>query len=750
MDLDGCLGLMDLDDCAARGMVCVATGGGWAECVCPPEACVVGTRQCEGDVVVECQDNGECPVWTPIADCAELGLPCDAATGECVTGTGAACDSPIVLWELPSTTAGDSFAADFGFNEINFTSDTCTRVMDMPEAVFAVDLEAGETLYMSERMEGMDGVNVAFDVLTTCDETATCLYTADRGEAAGFTYLAAASGRYFVVVEAVDRADGRYEIVFDVFSPEDCGDGDDNDGDGAIDCDDPDCFGDPISCATERNCGDGLDNDMDGTTDCGDVDCAGATWCAPPQGIWELYGEGDLPDVVGHSITFVPDAAAPNGYRWSETGGVTAFPAEPGSGMVTTTLPAADDTSVEHVFSIFPGFEFYGVDYSSVFVSTNGFVTFDEGSNAWSNYLDELFLHPGISALRSDLNPAAGGSVIVDETSILGLEVLAVTWRGVPRYGRTEPNDVQMVLDADGTITLTYLTVGVTDALIGLAAGPGIGATPPETDFVLPLPEVCDDGVDNDFDGAIDCSDAECFGTAACSVEVDCGDGLDNDLDGAVDCDDADCAGPGCEPFLGYWERFAEGDEPDLQGHTLRFVPDAANPMGYTWTVGPLVSSGFPQTPGAGDVTETLALADNTFAEHALTVMPGFPFYGTTYASVFVSQNGYVTFGAGSGSADNEVWNHFELPSVAAYRRDLYNVPTDVYTVDEYADRVVVTYEHVVSFAGVNEFQIVLYGSGEIEVHYLTVPVVWRVTGLVGIGNGGAAGAYPAESNFVP
>lgn len=55
--------------------------------------------------------------------------------------------------------------------------------------------------------------------------------------------------------------------------------------------------------------------------------------------------------------------------------------------------------------------------------------------------------------------------------------------------------------------------------------------------------EVCDNNVDDDDDGYVDCSDADCLSDEACggSPEV-CNDGQDNDLDGYVDCDDADCS----------------------------------------------------------------------------------------------------------------------------------------------------------------------------------------------------------------
>ena len=63
---------------------------------------------------------------------------------------------------------------------------------------------------------------------------------------------------------------------------------------------------------------------------------------------------------------------------------------------------------------------------------------------------------------------------------------------------------------------------------------------------IAPEPEDCEDGVDNDADGRIDCEDGECAGASAC--QEDCADGVDNDVDGLTDCFDDDCLGiSGCD-----------------------------------------------------------------------------------------------------------------------------------------------------------------------------------------------------------
>jgi hypothetical protein len=52
--------------------------------------------------------------------------------------------------------------------------------------------------------------------------------------------------------------------------------------------------------------------------------------------------------------------------------------------------------------------------------------------------------------------------------------------------------------------------------------------------------EICDDGIDNDGDGLVDCDDENCSSNIAC-FESNCADGIDNDNDGFKDCDDLDC-----------------------------------------------------------------------------------------------------------------------------------------------------------------------------------------------------------------
>jgi len=53
--------------------------------------------------------------------------------------------------------------------------------------------------------------------------------------------------------------------------------------------------------------------------------------------------------------------------------------------------------------------------------------------------------------------------------------------------------------------------------------------------------EVCDNGLDDDGDGNIDCADTDCAASLHCWLEV-CDNGIDDNEDGAIDCDDPGCA----------------------------------------------------------------------------------------------------------------------------------------------------------------------------------------------------------------
>ncbi|MBN1656404.1 MAG: hypothetical protein JXA30_21725 [Deltaproteobacteria bacterium] len=70
--------------------------------------------------------------------------------------------------------------------------------------------------------------------------------------------------------------------------------------------------------------------------------------------------------------------------------------------------------------------------------------------------------------------------------------------------------------------------------------------------------EDCDDDIDNDDDGDIDCADSSCIGVPECP-EI-CDDNIDNEGDGRTDCYDSDCFGRNCPEICG------DGEDNDANG----------------------------------------------------------------------------------------------------------------------------------------------------------------------------------------
>lgn len=65
----------------------------------------------------------------------------------------------------------------------------------------------------------------------------------------------------------------------------------------------------------------------------------------------------------------------------------------------------------------------------------------------------------------------------------------------------------------------------------------------PDAALLRRVQEICDNRVDDNENGQVDCADPECFGNNTC-VEIDaaaCSDGRDQDLNRLVDCADASC-----------------------------------------------------------------------------------------------------------------------------------------------------------------------------------------------------------------
>ncbi len=489
----GCLDWDEIEDCSEVADWCDDSGER-AGCVTCAEGCTtIDEARCDDSVVTTCvADEHGCLSWEAGVDCSTLDPThiCaeDVDDASCIElpATGA-CETPIVVADTHALYAGTDFMVDFG-NDHHFVGTDCESADPTSDAVFAVDLVAGQTLRVRETGD----LDAVLSLQRVCGDSEACEFSEDAYEDEGYDYSATADERVYVIVETFEPVPRSldYEIRIDIVEVEICDDGSDEDADGRTDCDDDDCFGVAPCDIAETNCADSGDNDGDGATDCDDSDCEDASICGPYLGIYELFAFTDTFDLAGSSVTFTPDSGSPSGYVTAVTD-VTDYPLSPGSGVLSEVVVLADDDIWTQVFTLLPSIELWGESHTSMHVNSNGYVSFVDWSLSFWLDIDDFFSFPTVAGLMTDLSPdlpstIGDGIVTVDEF----VDRIAVTFQDVPIwydefFGFVEgPNSFQMIIEDDGTIVLTWLEISAVDAIVGIANGIGSGDYPAPVDLI--------------------------------------------------------------------------------------------------------------------------------------------------------------------------------------------------------------------------------------------------------------------------
>jgi hypothetical protein len=208
----------------------------------------------------------------------------------------------------------------------------------------------------------------------------------------------------------------------------------------------------------------------------------------------------------GTAVTIGPDA-----FGYTATNDV-ASPFENISGTGTRVLADVDDATVSVPIGF--AFRFYGVTYPSLFVSSNGLITFASANASGNNQslaTDAVVLpQPAIASFWDDLTVDRPGTdgVYVATLGSPGSRRLVLQWNDVSGGGGTSPSfaTFQAVLLEDShDILFRYLdvvtgdghanggsaTIGIRDAggqsngrflEWSFGGGPGVGASRPVTD----------------------------------------------------------------------------------------------------------------------------------------------------------------------------------------------------------------------------------------------------------------------------
>jgi hypothetical protein len=141
-------------------------------------------------------------------------------------------------------------------------------------------------------------------------------------------------------------------------------------------------------------------------------------------------------------------------------------------------LVLGDDDTVEVPLPF--TFNLCGTDYTSVWVGSNGFVTFGLGNTDFSESVADLLAGPArIAVLWDDFDPSAGGTITAEQ---VGADFV-ITWDGVPQYATPDANTFSLTLRPDNTFAMDYPSIATLDALVGRSSGNGLDSDPGEVDL---------------------------------------------------------------------------------------------------------------------------------------------------------------------------------------------------------------------------------------------------------------------------
>ena len=502
-----------------------------------------------------------------------------------------------------------------------------------------------------------------------------------------------------------------------------------------------------------------------------------------PEEFFNGANESDNPEVddPAESTTVTPVAGSPT------TGIDVVF-----NGRAPGDLGLGDDDSAQ-VFLPFP-FQICGTEFDSVFVNSNGSVTFGFGDTDFSeSAIDMLLGPPRIAGVWDDLNPTTGGSITVED----GGDTFTIKFENVPEFFSTGANTFSIVLKDErgaggvtvgNTFEVIYGGVSATDGLAGFSCGflaaTGIEPSddiseltqPIDSTFAPAVYEVFTLDSPNDlanstlefgptttFCDAFEPNDtfrqAQNFAVPENTSTVDMFTSIDplgDDVDfyrvslGKDTTFIAEVTGGAIDSVMGLFRK-RKG-----QLEQLAFDDDGGNGV-LSKIVFPVEKNGkyflavstFPDTDFTGDGASggryvldfkqakgtPITLGDDDSVE--VEIPFHFEFQGEIYESVFVNSNGNLTFGEGSTDFTESVTDLLSgPPRIAPLWDDLSPNQGGTVTVDVQPWWVVVTFTDVPEFFATtgNTFQLFLWYDGTIEINYGGIAAI---DGLVGITEGG-------------
>jgi hypothetical protein len=301
------------------------------------------------------------------------------------------------------------------------------------------------------------------------------------GDAANKTMPVTLGQKLSIVVDGYQNFSGDYTIkVACVAKESNCTDKVDNDKDGKVDCADTDCAGN--AACKETNCTDKADNDADGKIDCADADCSANAACQTPA------TEVSCVDKVDNDKDGKTDCA--------------------------DTDCAKDAACVKTCSAAFP-------------MSCGGQDTYGNANFGSTQNVSDYVCKDGAVANET------GPEYTYDLTATCDGDVTVTVKKTSTAAGFLDVFVLDGAQQCVGSSCLAHALMGTDTAVVKFAAKKGAkynvvvdGYNGYKGNYTIstscacaaPPKEVCNDKIDNDTDGKIDCADTDCAADPACAA----------------------------------------------------------------------------------------------------------------------------------------------------------------------------------------------------------------------------------------
>ena len=306
-------------------------------------------------------------------------------------------------------------------------------------------------------------------------------------------------------------------------------------------------------------CDNRRDDDGDGLIDCLDPDCASYTSCwTCDSDFYQVHSNTTIVALDPTDGTYevrakISGAEQINGAQFNHIDGHVYAPTVIDGKQVLSMLNA--DGSVTSLGLELPGSIFYCGSISKegvMYLSNGSGIHYIDLNSKKLSLVDTGLPHAGVADFSLDINRglfygiSGSKKLVVFDPYSLELKQydlagtinndsggFGATWSSKDGSFFAYNNSSGKIYSVDVTnLTATE----VLNATGNLSINDGFNCI----EALPPFETYCDNGIDDDGDGLIDCEDPDCYNSNSCTVEI-CDNGIDDDLDGWADCDDSEC-----------------------------------------------------------------------------------------------------------------------------------------------------------------------------------------------------------------